>query len=162
MSQESDRLWKERGERAQNVFARHPFATVIGGIVALVVVIGVLSWALSWGGQPARITGVQNVRNSWAFFYQYDEKLTAQARIVCQTVRAQKRGDQLADGTLLAYEQTYEKIAADYNAEARNKLEKGLVRPPGVPASAPSLQAKVQQRIDAGDAAFEGCDPGTL
>lgn len=109
--------------------------------VAIMVPTG---WALGWWAEPWRVTSAQNVREQWRFAYTYDESLQAAARQVCSadaalgsattdTERTQRRSQ------LIALEQNYARIQAEYDARLRNAFEAGLVAPSDVPRKAPDL-----------------------
>jgi hypothetical protein len=91
------------------------------------------------------VTSAENVRDQWAFAYSYDEALRAAARQVCSAEKA------LASSTtdeerpqrrsqLMAFEENYSRIQAEYNARLRNAFEAKMVAPEDVPKHAPSLE----------------------
>lgn len=121
-------------------------AWIVGFLILAGAIVGVASWVSGWGSQPARIFGVDNVRKTWRDAYEKDRKLTAQAKIVCRTAQQTVANPgAFPPGTLLAYEQTYDNLAADYDALISNKLEGGLVLPPDVARHAPTMEEKLHQ-----------------
>jgi len=117
---------------------------IIGiGIAALVGVV-VFGWAFGWFVTPLEITSAENVRKQWAFAYQYDESLKAAAMQVCSMERAVKEAQVSEErmqrqSQLLAFQQNYVRIEAEYNAKLRNAFEAKMVKPADVPNKAPSL-----------------------
>lgn len=118
--------------------------------VIVIVVLGVVGWALRWASVPGEVFSPENVREQWAFAYQYDESLQAAARQVCTAEQAVGTSESANERTqrrtqLLALEQNYARIQAEYNARLRNAFEAGLVAPSDVPARAPELGATKQR-----------------
>lgn|SRR3989338_1329385 len=113
-------------------------------VVVLSLVLGVVGWGLGWLGVPGQVVSPQNVREQWRFSYEHDESLQTAARNVCltETALAASTSDTervQRQSQLLAYQQVYTKIQAQYNARLRNAFEAGLVRPRDVPEKAPEL-----------------------
>lgn len=104
-----------------------------------------LSVSMGWTILPFQKTSVANVEKQWAFAYQYDESLQAAARQVCRVEGAIRTATEPEEqvqrrSQLLAYEQNYTRIQAEYNQKLRNAFEAKYIRPSDVPASAPELE----------------------
>lgn len=135
-SDDYNKTWEGRGNKAYGMFTRHPILTTIGAfaaICALALVLqftaGVFNFIGDWGSQPARIASSENVRKTWREAYRLDEALTAQARIICDTAQTEGLADTVSGSVLLASKSQYSRILADYGQLVRNKLEGGLVLP---------------------------------
>lgn len=120
-------------------------------VSALGVVLGYISLPFAWASQPVQILSPENVRKQWAFAYQYDESLQSAARQVCLTEQALAGASSEEEKTqrrsqLLAYQQNYTRIQADYNSKLRNAFEAKWVKPDDVPQKAPELVA-MKQRV---------------
>ena len=122
-------------------------------VAALLLVAGLtaggcaVAWVAGWGGEAARVTGVENVREQWRFAYDYEESLGALASNHCSLQRqvdAETNPDTRDQrvSQLLAVEQNYHRVAAEYDAALRDKFRAGLVAPPDVPDRAPTLEGK--------------------
>ncbi len=110
----------------------------------LVVLIGVLTWLYGWGSAPGKVTSVENVSQQWEFAYTYHNKLKAAAQQVCSTEKALDQATDSNEQTqrrsqLLAFEQNYVRMQADYDAALQNAFKAKYVRPSDVPQQAPSL-----------------------
>lgn len=112
--------------------------------ILVVVLVGIIGWGIRWASVPGQVASPENVRKQWAFAYDYDESLQSAARQVCAaeqaladtkdaTERSQRRSQ------LMALEQNYSRIQAEYNAKLRNAFDAKLVAPSDVPAKAPDL-----------------------
>lgn len=118
-------------------------------IILCFVVLLVISWAAGWITMPFQTTSVQNVKQQWAFAYQYDESLKAIAQ---QVVNTQKLVDSSTGDTktqretqLLAYQNNYARVKAEYDAKLKNAFEAKWVKPSDVPDIAPTLEEMIQQ-----------------
>lgn len=154
---EADERWEDRYVAA----SQHPFRTALKwalGFMALIVCIAVIwavvSWIGSWGGEAARITSPDNVREQNTTIIDDWENLDAAAQNVCQVRDAAKQdGDPtLVEDPALAYKATYRRIAADYNRRMANLYEAQAVRHLPLPSNlrsypprAPSLNEKLAE-----------------
>ncbi len=113
-------------------------------LVVVSVVGGALAWGLGWISVPGQVLSPQNVQEQWRFAYAFDESLQAIAQQVCATEKALAGATNENEQTqrrsqLLAYEQNYARVAAEYDARLRNAFQAGLVAPSDVPRRAPTL-----------------------
>lgn len=113
--------------------------------VLIAVIIGTVGWGLKWLFVPAQVASVENVRDQWRFAYEYDEKLKAIASQICIGKKAVEQSTESADARtqrlsqLIAIEQNYARVEAEYNARLRNAFEAKLVKPSDVPSRAPTV-----------------------
>jgi hypothetical protein len=137
-------LKQYKPERGLMIWGLKWWIWIVIAVIAMGAVAGIGSWLFGWFSVPGEITSPENVKKQWAFAYQYDESLHAAARQVCLTEKALNTAESDTEKTqrrsqLLAYETNYTRIEAEYNAKLRNAFEAGLVKPPDVPKTAPSL-----------------------
>lgn len=119
-----------------------------GGLIVIVLV--VIAWGLGWLFLPGQVVSPQNVREQWRFAYEYDEKLQAAAVQVCATEKALNSATsdnerQQRRSQLLAYEQNYAKIKAEFDARLRDAFQAKLVAPADIPREASTLDAMKRQ-----------------
>jgi len=114
--------------------------------ITLLVFVGLLTICvgLGWVALPFSKVSVDNVEKQWAFAYQYDESLQATARNVCSADKALSQAQGSDEQTqrrteVMAYEQNYQRLQAEYNQKLRNAFETKYVRPNDVPNRAPEL-----------------------
>lgn len=115
-----------------------------------VSVILLISWSLGWLSMPFQTTSVENVKKQWGFAYSYNESLKAIAQ---QVVNTQKLVDSTTDknvkaqreSQLLAYENNYSRVKAEYDAKLKNAFEAKWIKPSDVPDSAPTLSQMIKQ-----------------
>lgn len=140
-----------QGEASQYNFPWGLVFRALGIVVVLVVVIGVVGFALGWFRAARDVVGPENVRAQWQFAYDTIENLDAIAVSVCNAEKALQQS--IAGGAdshiieqrrshLLAFENNYARVANGYDGQVRDKFRGGLVKPPDVPERAPSLEAK--------------------
>jgi hypothetical protein len=115
-------------------------------VIGIVVVLGAVGWVLRWASVPGQVVSPENVRAQWAFAYQYDESLQAAARQICAARRAKEESTDANERTqrasqLIALEQNYARIQAEYNARLRDAFQAKLIAPADVPERAPELEA---------------------
>ncbi len=117
---------------------------LIGIVVLIGAVVGTINFVGGWASQPARIYGVENVREQWRFAYEYNESLSAiqdqyctASRAVADSVDAEERSQRSSQR--IAIENNYNRVKAQYDARLRNAFEAGLVAPADVPRRAPEL-----------------------
>lgn len=116
----------------------------------LLIVLAIFSWTFGWFTLPLEVTSKQNVKKQWSFVYQYDEGLKAAARKVCSAQKVLNESEttnerQQRRSHLLALEQNYARIQAEYNAKLRNAFEAKYVAPNDVPKTAPELGATLKE-----------------
>lgn len=114
------------------------------GLLLLVVVVLVFGFAAGWLSLPFDLFGRPNVQAQWTWAYDQYESLQATAQQICTAEGAVQSAQTESERTqrttqLIAYEQNYARLAADYDARMRNAFEAGLVAPPDVPRRAPTL-----------------------
>jgi hypothetical protein len=113
-------------------------------LLAAAVVVAAGAFVYNWVVLPLRITGEENVRKQWTWAYTQYEALQATAQQVCSAEKAVNSAASDTERTqrntqLFAYENNYARLAGEYDARMRNAFEAGLVRPPDLPANAPTL-----------------------
>lgn len=117
-------------------------------ITFVVLVMGGVVWGLKWLLVPAQVASVENVREQWRFAYQYDESLRAIAQQICSASKAVREAEDSNEKTqrrsqLVALEQNYARVEAEYNAKLRNAFDAKLVKPSDVPEKAPTMKESV-------------------
>lgn len=127
-----DRAWEDRADRAYTRVTERPGRTLakwglgllaIG--VALALIAGAISWVSSWGGEAARVTGVENTREQVTRVLELDESMIAAAQNACQADEARKEdGDPtIIEDPSLAYDAVYRRSEAEYNRRMGNIFE---------------------------------------
>lgn len=125
------------------------FSKIIALLAGTIVALMLLSWVLGWFATPLQTTSADNVRKQFAFAYQYEESLNAATRQYCTAREARDRTERGSeahtqrDTQVIAIEQNYSRIAAEYNAKLGNAFEAKYVAPPDVPKRAPTLAENV-------------------
>lgn len=125
------------------------FSKIIALVVVTIVALMFFGWALGWFAAPLQATSADNVRKQFAFAYQYEESLNAAALQYCTSRDARDRTERGSEAhtqretQVIAIEQNYSRIAAEYNAKLSNAFEAKLVAPPDVPKRAPTLAENV-------------------
>ncbi|MCR4312598.1 MAG: hypothetical protein NUV56_04940 [Candidatus Uhrbacteria bacterium] len=99
-----------------------------------------------WLTEPFRVASVDNVREQFRFAYEYDESLAAIAKQACSTQNAidgATSDDEKSQRRtqLLAIEQNYARVEADFNAKLRDAFEAKYVAPADVPSRALGFEA---------------------
>ena len=117
---------------------------VFGVTLLVFVVLLTICVGAGWMALPFQQASVDNVQKQWAFVYQYDESLQTTARNVCSGEKAlsgaQGEDERSQRRTqVMAYEQNYQRLQAEYNSKLRNAFESKYVRPNDVPNRAPEL-----------------------
>ncbi len=128
--------------------------TVLGIVLVFVAGFGVVTWISGWGGEAARITGPDNVREQNTAILDAWESLQATAGNVCSAGNA-VRGDAsptLVEDPAFAYEATYRRIKATYDRRMSNLFEARAVRDlplpsdlDGLPRRAPTLENALRE-----------------
>jgi hypothetical protein len=124
----------------------------LGVAVICVLVIGgfVISYASSWFSTGAAIVSPTNVKAQWTQGYQDIESLRALAGNYCDLRQAENdETDQFQreqrESEVLAEQQAYNRVAADYDRAYENLFEGKLVKPSDLPSRAPSLDDLVAE-----------------
>jgi hypothetical protein len=120
-------------------------------LIAIVLVLGLVgtlgSFLFGWFREPARIYGVDNVRDQWQFAYEYEESLKTIASNYCTAATAVAQADpqtkSARETQRIAQENNYNRVRAEYDARLRNAFEAKLVKPADVPERASTLQENV-------------------
>jgi hypothetical protein len=153
--------WGERGDREAVRFERRPwrtagwwFATALVIVLVLGAGFGLVAWISDWGGEAARITNPDNVREQNTAILDAWESLQATAGNVC-SVRNAVRGDAsptLVEDPAFAFEATYRRIKATYDRRMSNLFEARAVRDlplpsdlDGLPRRAPILEGVLRR-----------------
>lgn len=113
-------------------------------ILAVFICVMLVSVGLGWISMPFQKVSTENVQQQWAFAYQYDESLRAVARQVCSAEKAMNASTTPEEAIqrrsqVMAYEQNYARVQAEYDAKLRNAFEAKYIRPNDVPPRAPDL-----------------------
>jgi hypothetical protein len=122
----------------------------IGFIIVAAIALGAVGWVIRWASVPGQIHSPENVRQQWAFAYDYEESLKSTARQVCAAERAVEAA-QLPDERaqrrtqVTAQEQNYFRIQAQYDARLRDAFRAKQVAPSDVSRRAPELDAMKTQ-----------------
>lgn len=123
---------------------------VAGVVAGLCILALVVLWILGWVAVPFQVTSPENVRKQWTFAYQYEESLKASAAQYCSARSAVETATGESEkvqrrSQMLAIEQNYARIQAEYDARLRNAFEAHLVKPSDVPLRAPALIEMTEQ-----------------
>lgn len=116
----------------------------IGFAIVLVLALAVVGWVIRWASVPGQVASPENVRQQWAFAYEFEESLKSAARQVCSAEKAAEAA-QLPDERsqrrtqVLSLEQNYARVQAQYDARLRDAFQAKLVAPSDVPQRAPDL-----------------------
>lgn len=141
--------WDRRAEE----FDRKPLSTsvkwgigIIGVCFVLAVVIGLVSWIGSWGGEAARIVGPQNTKDQTTAILGDWQAMKQAAGNACDAKNSGGSGSPtLVEDPAFAYKATYRRVAADYTRRMNNLFE-GAITPrlphtlSGYPREAPTLK----------------------
>jgi hypothetical protein len=133
-----------RPDRKTTAFATSWLGWGLGIIVAFGIIIGAVNFIGGWLSQPAKVYGVKNVREQWAFTYDFSESLKAIQSQYCSADRAVKDAIDNVERSQrtsqrIAIENNYARVAAQYEATLANAFKAKLVRPADVPEHAPKL-----------------------
>lgn len=120
---------------------------IVAAVVVALIVACAGSFVFRWLNTGANVISPENVTQQWQFAYEYDRSLTAIAQNWCtaKTVEDQATGDAKDQrvSQRVAQENLYRAKEAQYDAALANAFKAKLVRPPDVPAQAPTLEQKV-------------------
>ena len=119
--------------------------------LAVVIALMLIFWVVGWLSVPFQVTSSENTQKQYAFVYQYEESLRAMAAQYNAAEKALKEATSENEQSqrrshLLAIEQNYARVQAEYDAKLRNAFEAKYVRPSDVPPRAPTL-AEMRVRL---------------
>lgn len=135
----NDEIWEDRADRVGGSFTRHP----IVWIVAVLVLLGIVGFIVSWIGAAAEVVSPDNVRQQYALAYQDYNALQATAQNACVIRDAVKNATSDDEKTqresqLLAVQTNYNNIASQYEARMQNIFQAKKVKPTDLPFQAPT------------------------
>lgn len=118
--------------------------TIVGFVLALLGVM-ILAWGMGWLDKGSSTVSAQNYQEQWRDAYDNYTSLEATAKNVCRARKNESAStDENSKMQLMAqrtaYEQNYERIAANYNAAMADAFRAKLVRPGDLPTRAPLLE----------------------
>lgn len=121
-------------------------AWVVGGLIAVVLLVSVIGFGLGWFNAGKDIVSPTNVKAQFAFAYDSIQGLQAQAGNVCDAQAAYEAETDPFQKTqrqsqLLVYKQSYRRLQQEYNARMDDLFRAKLVAPSDVPKQAPTLTA---------------------
>lgn len=122
---------------------------IIGIIIAIILGFVVVGWGMGWFNKAAEVTSANHVERQWALAYTANSSLQAIAGNVC---RARRVADGETDPAIrsqrqsqvIAQEQNYARVAAQYNAAMADAFQSKLIKPGDLATSAPPLEEAVQ------------------
>lgn len=140
----SDDFRDIRPDKRTTGFTLHWTLWVLGIGLLLSAILGAIGFAAGWISLPAKVFGVENVREQWRFAYEYNESLSAIQGQFCTAQRAVAESVDDAERSQrttqrIAIENNYNRVQAQYDAKLKNAFEAKLVRPGDVPEKAPDL-----------------------
>lgn len=144
MSDERDKVWEDRADRAYTNFTHRPVRSAakwgglfVAGFLAVAVIGGVIGWVGSWGDEAKRVTGVQNVKEQNTQIIAAWEGMQAAAQNACSAKGATsgEADPTLVENPALAYDATFRRIRADYNRRMANLYEAQAVRKLPLPSN---------------------------
>lgn len=121
---------------------------VVGVFLATAVVLTLVGLGFGWFRAGTQIISPQNVKAQWQFAYDYSESLNAIAGNWCTSKQAED-AETSPDAKLqrqtqrIAQEQNYNRVKAEYDARLADAFRAKWVKPPDVPARAPTLSETV-------------------
>lgn len=114
--------------------------------IGLLAVIGliVLGWGLGWFNKGAEITSARHVEEQWGKAYTAHNSLKATAANVCSArAAAENEADPWIrpqrQTQVIAQEQNYARVAAQYDAAMSDAFQTKLIKPGDLPEQAPTL-----------------------
>jgi hypothetical protein len=111
----------------------------LGIIVVLAIVFGVTGLALGWFRTATEVVSPANVKAQHEQVIGKYESMIAAAGNACTVQgsdgKSSEKSPTLVESPVLAYEATFRRIVADYNASVDNLFKAGIVAPPGYPES---------------------------
>lgn len=116
--------------------------SILGALVALLVA----GWALGWVNVGGQTASAENVRQQWAEAYRSHESLQAIGANICRarTLAEASTSDSeriQRQTQVVAQEQNYERVAAQYDAQMADGFRAKYVKPGDLPERAASLDA---------------------
>lgn len=115
-----------------------------GIFLAAVVAIIIVAFAFGWIAAPFGVMSAGNVREQFRSAYENDASLKATAANICaaeKAVTAAEDSNEKAQrrSQVMAYEQNYQRISADYNAKMRDAFAAKYTKPGDLPDTARTL-----------------------
>jgi hypothetical protein len=118
----------------------------IVAVLAMSVCTGVVGFAGGWWDTGVKVVSPENVKAQFQFAYDDIKAMNAVASNVCSAIKSRDgytKGSEpyiQRDSQVQAYEQNYQRIAAEYNAHMADMFRAKYVKPSDVPSTAPTLQ----------------------
>lgn len=113
-------------------------------VLVLGVVLTLVSFACSWLNEGKRIVSPANVRAQYGLAYDDYEAMGALASQACRIETVAEGADPAVksqrETQLLAIENRYDTVAAEYEARIEDLFRAKVVRPRDLPARAPTLE----------------------
>jgi hypothetical protein len=140
-----EEIWQSRADRIATSATLHPFgfaAKVIGGFLALALILGVFGFAMGWFRTGVKVISPANVTAQYRLAFQDYNGLQATASNACvmRDSLATLSGDAFnqRQSELLAVIANYNRVKAEYEARMQNIFEANKVKPAQLPFEAPS------------------------
>lgn len=158
---EANEAWEGRADKAEGAyisFSRHPLRWIIGGAAALIVA-SLLFWIIGsatgliggYANKEKQILGVNHVAQVYAVAFQDMKSLDATANNTCP-IEAEIAGVQQGSDAWLqlesqvnAFQENYNRIKADYDAQMANIFAAKQVKPRNLPFVAPTFKSKIAE-----------------
>lgn len=126
------------------------FAVVVA-VFLLMVAVTPLTIGFGWFSGEAGLRSFEHARQTYAEAFDDTEAMAANARQACQFAASVKSARDAGDAAtatqretqLLAVENNYERVRAEYQAYMRDHFRGGVLRPKQLPLPAPSLQRRM-------------------
>jgi len=142
-------MWNDLPERASGWTIKKTLWTTAGVLLAAAIIIPILGLGFGWFNSTLQVVSPQNVREQYSTAYGDWEGMKGTANNVCafRTVVAEAPADVRDQRitALIAYQQNYTRLAADYDAAYDNAFRAKHVGPTDIPNKAPSLADMLQQ-----------------
>jgi len=110
----------------------------------VILILTIVGFIFGWITLPIDKGSRDNVEKQFRRGYELYESLQATAQMVCTAEQAYNETDpntkQQRQTQLTAYQTNYQRLAAEYDAWARNVFEGGIIHPQDLPTRAPTLQ----------------------
>lgn len=116
----------------------------IFAIILAIVAIAIFGTSLGWFGAATQTVSAAHVREQWADAYTKHEALTAIAANVCGAEKLVNTATSDSERSqrqtqLVAQEQNYARVAAEYNAAMADGFRSKYVKPGDLPSRASTL-----------------------
>ena len=145
--------YRYRPTRQGSGFVLRWFFALLGIFIVIGLTLYFTGFASRWLGTATQILSPENVKEQWRFAYDYKESLGAAAIQVCNAeklVAEATAADKSQRQTqLLARQDNYARIAAQYNGRMQDAFRAKLVAPNDVPNKAPTLDQMKQEACSA-------------